>query len=454
MKRVFAVFLVLALVFSGTCAYAADLSGDAAADAALSGEALAQVQERLIALGFLEGEADGKLGKHTQAALHTCKAALRKAGYSVSQGDSPDQETLQLLNDEAVCEKLSTLAPGDTGTAVEKMQGRLEELGFLLAMPDGEFGHSTAAALEAFQAALIENGVAGVTVSGRLDKATRESLYSDLSGFTFATPPFFDESAPRSLDDRYLYSKACVLVDAATGEVLYAKNADERMYPASTTKIMTLMLALQQKKLKRMITVPEAAAQVPADSSLVPVLPGEKMPFLDLLYGLMIHSGNDSANAIAALTAGSVDKFVQKMNQKAEALGMTHTHFTSPHGYHDKDHYTTATDMAKLTCAALKDDKFRAIISARQYTMAPTQNREALTLTNAYDILDSASPYYYPDAFGIKTGYTSFSGYCYVGAATRDGKTLVAVVLHCGSGGAKSDKWVDARRLFNYGFAQ
>ena len=211
------------------------------------------------------------------------------------------------------------------------------------------------------------------------------------------------------------------------------------------------MLSLGKLKLKKMVTIPKEAAQVPGDSSLVPLTVGEEMSGRDLLTALILRSGNDAANAAAVLSYGTIDKFVAAMNKKAAQLGMTGTHFVNAHGYHDPDHYTTARDMATLTRQALKNQSFVDIVSTLRYTMAATSKREALTLKNSYAILQSGSSYYDANAFGIKTGYTSKSGYCYVGAARHQGRTLIAVVLK--SGRRKDDKWLDAHRLFEYGFA-
>ena len=157
-------------------------------------------------------------------------------------------------------------------------------------------------------------------------------LMSDLSVYGFEAPIYFDESAPLALSEDDLYAKACIVMEATTGNVLFAHEADTQLYPASTTKIMTLLLALERGGLDQEITIPACAADVPKDSSLVPVYEGEQMPFLDLLYGLIIRSGNDAANAVAELCAGSVDAFVARMNARAYELGMTGTHFVNPHG--------------------------------------------------------------------------------------------------------------------------
>lgn len=245
-------------------------------------------------------------------------------------------------------------------------------------------------------------------------------------------------------------AKSAILLDADSGEILFEKDADAQRAPASTTKIMTLWLAAEQGGLTQKVTVPDSAGKAPSDSTRVPVYPGEVMPFEDLLYGLMIKSGNDAANAIGTLTAGSVDAFVAQMNQRAAQLGLKNTHFVNPHGYPAQGHYSSARDLAKIMRQALKDNTFRAILTARSHTMAATSLRGKLTLNNSYAILDPDSPYYYPYALGGKTGYAAAAGQCFVCVARKNGHTLISVVLN--AGGSKTPKWSDTRTLFEYGF--
>lgn len=440
----------MALMLCGSLA-SAQTATDALLKQGVQGDAVVELQKRLIELGFLDGKADGDFGKSTQSAVSAFQAFLAGEGYPVAADGVAGEQTIALLYDEDVAARCQAVRSGDRSTLVRKLQKRLIELGYLFGTADLSFGRKTEDALKRFQKMLIDAGEKGIEASGVLDEKTRKLLYSDLSGYKMVTPVFFDEDKPLSLADDNLYSEACILIDADSGKVLYGKNEKKRMYPASTTKIMTLMLALGRGKLNEVVTVPASAGKVPADSSLVPLTVGEQMPFVDLLYGLILRSGNDAANAVATLTSGSVDKFVVAMNKKAQALGMDGTHYVNPHGYHDPDHYTTAADMALLTRKALQNEKFRKIVTAKSYTMAATAKRKALTLNNAYDILKPSSASYYPYAFGVKTGSTSAAGYCYVGAAEKNGKTLICVLLNCG--GVKGDKWVDARRLFNYGFA-
>lgn len=266
------------------------------------------------------------------------------------------------------------------------------------------------------------------------------------------TPADYNRNVPQLLHEGHLYATAAVLVDASNGDVLFAKNARQRMYPASTTKVMTLLLALESGiGMDTTIVIPKQANEIPADSSLVPVFPGDVMPFRDLLYGFMLTSGNDGANAVAVLVSGSVDGFVARMNARAAELGCEDTHFANPHGYHDENHWSTAMDMARIASEAVKLDSFRQIVSSVSYTMNITRNGkpQETRVTNTNALLKKDHTYYYPDCIGIKTGYHSAAGQCFVGAAERDGVRLVTVDFH---GTANVEKWIDTIRMFNYGF--
>lgn len=243
---------------------------------------------------------------------------------------------------------------------------------------------------------------------------------------------------------------SAILVDAYTGEVLFEKQADWKRYPASTTKIMTLILSIEKGDGEKIVTVPKECGEISLDSTRVPVYWGEKMPLRDLWHGLIYNSGNDAANAIAVLTSGSLSAFAADMNKKAEELGMTNTHFVNAHGLHDPEHYTTARDMAKLAIYCMDNDLFREITLSTSYVMQPTSLRGELPIDHHYGITDFTSRYYYPYAMGIKTGYTAKAGQCFVGAAAKDGHELIAVVLH--SGFVKEYKWQDTKKLFEYGF--
>ena len=269
----------------------------------------------------------------------------------------------------------------------------------------------------------------------------------------------YDSSHPELLDADMIYARSAILIQADTGEVLFEKNADELMYPASTTKILTAYIALQMADLDNdIVTVSQNAIDlVPATYTKVPLSAGEQVNMLDLINAMMVVSGNDAANAIAEYISGSIDSFASLMNQTAQMLGCSEgTHFTNPSGVQDTSHYTTARDMAIIARAAMQDSRFREIVSNTTYDMPATEKEDGSaahprrTLVGKTNILNPESDYYYRYAIGIKTGYTYDAGYCFVGAANNGGIELISVVLYDGD----TRRYIDTKRLFEYGFSQ
>lgn len=418
----------------------------------VSGEAVTRLQQRLFDSGFLNTPPDGVYGKGTAQAVRSAQKALNEKGHKLAVDGIAGAATQALLFDDAVMLPFIDYSSGTIGKRVMDMQTRLIDLKFLKGVADGHFGGQTLDALKAFQQHLKDKGAEGIQVNGVMDEASRNWLKpgSDLSPFDIIAPEFFDRTQPLTLQDDYLNAEAALVADAKTGKILYAKNAQERLYPASTTKMMTLLLALERGNLDEVVTLPASTGEIAKDSSLVPVYPGEKMSMRDLLYGLMLRSGNDAANAIAEICAGSIDKFVEQMNAKAKELGMEGTHFTNPHGYHDPEHYSTAKDLLILAYAGMSNPDFVSIASALNYTMQPTEKRGILGIYNTNELLSSASPHFYPGAYGIKSGFTNAAGFCYVGAAKKDDSVLYAAILKSRT---RNRGWDDMANLFNYGFA-
>ncbi|MBR6767506.1 MAG: D-alanyl-D-alanine carboxypeptidase [Clostridia bacterium] len=268
------------------------------------------------------------------------------------------------------------------------------------------------------------------------------------------TPSDYNKNMPQVLEADHLYGEAAVVMDADTHEVLFSKNSRVRMYPASTTKIMTLLLALESGiPLDTVISVPKQAMKVPKDSSLIPILTGDEMTFRDLLYGTMINSGNDGANAVAVIVSGSIDLFVERMNRRAAALGCRGTHFANAHGYHNEDHYSTAQDLALITAEALKHDAIRQIVTAQSHTMNIMREGKQvqINLNTRNSLLKEDNSFYYEDCIGVKSGFHSNAGYCFVSAAERDGVRLVAVTLNCAK---DSYKYYDLIRGMQFGFTR
>ena len=231
-----------------------------------------------------------------------------------------------------------------------------------------------------------------------------------------------------------LSARSAILIDADTGRVLLAHNEDERSLIASTTKIMTGYLVAQCGDLQKDVAVPPEAVGV--EGSSLYLKGGETLTREALLYGLMLQSGNDAAVALAVDCAGSLDDFVRKMNETAQQLGLTNTHYVNPHGLDDDGQYSTARDLAVLTMHALKNKSFRTVVSNKYATFGTR------TLVNHNKLL-----WRYPDAIGVKTGFTKKAGRILVSAAKRSGRTLIAVTIHDG------DDWRDHAAMLDYGFS-
>lgn len=264
-------------------------------------------------------------------------------------------------------------------------------------------------------------------------------------------PDDYDAAEPALLKQDELYAESAILIDGKSGNILFAKNEHQRMHPASTTKVMTLLLGIESGiDLDSVIAVPQAAADVPNDSTLIPVYPGDQLTFKDLLTSFFLCSGNDGANAIAVLVSGSIDDFVMLMNRRAAEIGCEDTHFANAHGYTDDTHYTTAYDLALITKTAMDNATFREI--ARKTTITfNVLNRGTLTVSNKHYIMRPDSPFYYADCIGVKTGSTNAAGKCYVGAAQRNNASIISVVMKCEE---EDQRWIDTTRLFNYGWTE
>ncbi len=217
-------------------------------------------------------------------------------------------------------------------------------------------------------------------------------------------------------------AKSAVLIEAGSGQQLLSKNPDERLPMASTTKTMTALVVLEHCSPDEVLTVPREAVGVEGSSLYLAY--GERLTVRDLLYGLMLQSGNDCAVALAVHTAGSVPAFADMMNERAAQMGLVNTHFVTPNGLHDKEHYTTAYELALIGAEALKNPVFREIVSAQYYTIESSVRRQ--TIKNKNSMLRD-----YEGCIGIKTGYTSQAGRCLLFAAERDGMLLVGTVMNC-----------------------
>lgn len=264
----------------------------------------------------------------------------------------------------------------------------------------------------------------------------------------------YDPEHPEELQEEQLYAKAAILIEAKSGEVIFEKNPDERMYPASTTKILTVLLGIMMGDMSAEVTMTSTAADIPSDSSTIPLDVGETINFQDLLYVTLMRSGNEGANLIAEIISGNANDFSVLMNQAAAMYGCTGTNFVNPSGLPNNDHYSTARDMAKIAQAAMQNDTFRDMARIYTYNL-PRSNlhRSRVLMSQSPDFLNpnlEGNEFYYPSAIGIKTGYHARAGYCYVGAAERDGVELISVVLYT----TRNGRWTDTKKLMEYGFSQ
>jgi D-alanyl-D-alanine carboxypeptidase (penicillin-binding protein 5/6) len=247
----------------------------------------------------------------------------------------------------------------------------------------------------------------------------------------FAGDTLVEQDAPVAQDitiDAY----AAIMIDMDTGETLYEYDADEQNYPASTTKIMTAYLCLKYGDPNDTITVSESAfSDISERASTGGLVVGETMTVHRLLQALLVVSASEAANVVGEYISGTHEAFVDLMNEEAQALGCTGTHFANCHGLPNSDHYTTARDLAKIAAAAMEYEEFRDIVGSAITTMDATNKHSVQTIRSTNGLLPGSSytEYNYPYAIGIKTGHTSVAGYCLVSAADKDGTRLLCVLL-------------------------
>ncbi|MBQ1371394.1 MAG: D-alanyl-D-alanine carboxypeptidase [Oscillospiraceae bacterium] len=277
-----------------------------------------------------------------------------------------------------------------------------------------------------------------------------------------------------SLPQTQSYEANCdtaLLLELNSGIVVYSKNAESRVYPASLTKIMTCLVALEyaSQDMDKVVTVSETALEGIAEAGGdVRLQVGERLPLRDVLYYLMVNSTNEAGNVIAEYVASDIPSFVSLMNKTAEELGCKGTHFANTHGLHDPNHYTTARDLSIITRKALTYTLFREITSTAEYTVPATNLSEAKKITSTnFLIVNNGTrylgddgkyyPYYREDVSGIKTGYTGAAGRCVISRATNGNMDLLCVIMGAqtrvmSDGSPRYDNFVEAKKLFSYGF--
>ena len=245
-----------------------------------------------------------------------------------------------------------------------------------------------------------------------------------------------------------LYARSAVLMDANNGRILFEKNGTEQLPMASTTKIMTLLITLENANPENTVTISSYASSMPEVK--LHIREGEQYRLKDLCYSLMLESHNDSAVAIAEHVGGSVEAFAAMMNQKARDLGCYHTYFITPNGLDASDesgvHSTTAEDLARIMRACMEREDFLAITREPSWSFSDLSGTRHFTVNNKNAFLHMME-----GALTGKTGFTNGAGYCYAGALERDGRRLIAVVLACGWPSNRTWKWADTQKLMNYG---
>lgn len=249
-----------------------------------------------------------------------------------------------------------------------------------------------------------------------------------------------------------LTAQTAVLMDAGTGQVLFEKAMDRRMYPASTTKIMTGLLAMEQLQDSEMLTMTqEIVDDVPRYTSHISLTAGEELSVENAMYAMMLPLGNDAADLLAERVAGSFESFVALMNDRADQIGVENTHFVNVHGLHDPDHYTTAYDLALIMREAAKNERLMHYIGTARYTIPPTNlQADDRPLTNQQWMLVKDMWVYNEDVIGGKVGFTDEARYTMVTVGERDGRTLICVVLSSGH----DERFYDTRMMLDFGFDQ
>ncbi|SHO54254.1 D-alanyl-D-alanine carboxypeptidase family protein [Anaerocolumna xylanovorans] len=278
---------------------------------------------------------------------------------------------------------------------------------------------------------------------------TSVQAQSNSADSTAATQKSSGQEALNIGDKPSIASKAAIVMEASTGTILYAKNIHDKHYPASITKILTALVALENSSPGEVLTFSKNAIyDVDLDSSRIGIDVGEKLTMEQSLYAVMLESANEVAYGVAEHVAGSVPAFTDLMNKKAASLGCVDSHFVNPHGLPDDNHYTSAYDMALISRAAINNETFQKITGTKTYAIPPTNlQSETRYLANHHKMVKGSIPY--EGVIGGKTGYTLKSKYTLVTFAKRNGMTLISVIMCCDS---IPNEYADTKALLNYGF--
>lgn len=271
--------------------------------------------------------------------------------------------------------------------------------------------------------------------------------------FNLYTLSFADSTIPNP--DFQIYSSGSVLMDASTGKVLIQKDMNKQLYPASTTKILTAIIAIEKLDLSSTLIASRSAVMaIPSGYSNAGIKVGESLNVNDLLEMFLIHSANEVGYIFAEEISGNIENFANLMNQKATELGCINTHFTNPSGIHDINHYSTAYDMALIARYCMKNETFRNIVNKKSCKFSATDlYPEERYFKNTNSLLDPFNRYYYEYAIGIKTGFTTQAKNCLIAGAQKNGIELIAVMLGAeATENGQSGRYIDAKNLFDFGF--
>lgn len=254
-------------------------------------------------------------------------------------------------------------------------------------------------------------------------------------------------------------SEAVIIMEQSTGKIIYEKNAYERKFPASTTKVMTAILAIENCNLDDKATASEyAVMSIPSGYTNANIQVGETLTIKDLVYSLMVTSANESAIILGEHISGSEEAFCMLMNDKAKELGCKDTHFVNPNGIHKEEHYSTAYDLALIARYAMQNETFREVVKTTSYSLPSTDSYSGQErhFNNTNNLILPDNYYYYEYATGVKTGFTSQAGNCLVASAKKDGNSYISVVLNAPvryeNGGTVSSRYLDTTNLFEFAF--
>ncbi len=250
-----------------------------------------------------------------------------------------------------------------------------------------------------------------------------------------------------------LISQAAILMDNKTGKILYAKNQDKKMYPASTTKIMTAILTLENCHLDDLVTISyDVVMSIPDGYSSASLQVGEQLTVEQLLQLLLVHSANDSANALAEYIGGSIESFISMMNTKVHELGLSNTHFTNAFGMHDENHYTTASDLAMIMKYCIENEDFRKIAGKASCAIPTTNKYVTRSYVSTNELIVPNTKNYYPFLTCGKTGYTTQAGDCLVSCSYKDDLELICVILGGKTVNNTSTRFSETKTLYEYGY--